>query len=64
MKFNGLVFWRTSLFVWGAIFLYVAVQEAKGHVFPHPMEVLLIPGAIGIFSALQLNREIKSRNRN
>jgi hypothetical protein len=63
-KFSGLVFWRTSLIVWGAIFLFVAVQEVMGHVFLHPVEVLLVPGAIAIMSALQLSREAKSRNRN
>ena len=63
MKINGLIFWRTSLIFWVVVFLIVVVQEAMGHVFVHPIEVVLVPIIFVIMSALQLNREIRSRKQ-
>ena len=44
MRFNWLVYWRTSFVFWLALFLYFAVTEAFHQSYRHPIEVLIVPG--------------------
>jgi hypothetical protein len=60
MRFNWLIYWRTSFVFWLALFLYFAVTEVFNHSYRHPMEVLLIPGVFVVLSVFQIRR-IKNR---
>jgi hypothetical protein len=60
MRMDWLIFWRTSFVFWLTLFLYFATMESTNHSYPHPIGVLLIPGAFVILSGYQIRR-IKTR---